>query len=321
MNKLRDFCPRWLHWYAVLTSAATLFLLFVGALVTSTGSSLAVPDWPLSFGQFFPRMVGGVLYEHGHRMVAGTVGILMLGLCVCMWLVRAIPPYVRWTATGALFAVVLQAVLGGVTVLYRLPPAVSVAHACLAQVFFCLTVALSVMTSRWWVSVKPKSISDPSLFSLHLHTLLLVVLFFSQLAIGATMRHLGAGLAIPDFPLAFGGLVPPFDNVGITVHFLHRVGAVVVATMSLWLATRIYIEHFDSSALVGLVGLLVTLIAIQLVLGAISIWAARPVWITSLHLVVGASCFACSVGLALVFHRLYSPAEGKRVLRAANVTA
>ncbi|MEZ4749549.1 MAG: COX15/CtaA family protein [Bdellovibrionota bacterium] len=261
-----------------------------------------------------------MLYEHGHRMVAGTVGILMLGLCISCWLVRSIPQYIRCTASVALFAVVLQAVLGGITVLYRLPPAVSVAHACLAQIFFCLTVSLSVMTSRWWASAKPQWVSD-QLFSLHIHARLLVILFFVQLALGATMRHLGAGLAIPDFPLAFGGIVPPFETLGVTVHFLHRVGAVVVTVTTLWLATRIYMDYFESSALVGIVGLLVSLIAIQLVLGAVSIWAARPVWITSLHLVVGASCFASSVGLALACNRLYVPAEGKRVLRTANVPA
>lgn len=266
-------------------------------------------------------MVGGVLYEHGHRMVAGTVGLLMLGLCLCFWFVRAVPQNVRWTATAALLAVVLQAVLGGITVLYRLPPAVSVAHACLAQIFFCLTVSLSLMTSKWWGASNPQRLSDPGFFDLHAHAVLLVGLFFLQLVLGATMRHLGAGLAIPDFPLSFGALVPAFESVGIAIHFFHRVGAVVVATMSLWLATRIYVHHFESSALVGIVGILVTLIAVQLVLGAVSIWAARPVWITSLHLVVGASCFASAVSLALACHHLYLPAEGKRVLRTADVPA
>src|SRR5204863_7030538 len=130
-----------IHRLAVVTAGATLMLLFVGGLVTSTGSALAVPDWPLSFGQVFPPMAGGVLFEHGHRLVATLVGCLTLVLA--LWIAIAEPrPAVRASGLVALFAVVLQGVLGGVTVLYRLPLAVSVTHACLAQTFFCLTVAL-----------------------------------------------------------------------------------------------------------------------------------------------------------------------------------
>src|SRR5499425_542003 len=138
-----------LHRLAVATAVATFVLLFVGGLVTSTGSGLAVPDWPLSFGQVFPRMEGGVLFEHGHRLVASAVGLLTLVLA--LWLVVREPrPGVRALGLLALFAVVLQGVLGGVTVLYKLPLAVSVSHACLAQAFFCLTVALAVVTGPGW---------------------------------------------------------------------------------------------------------------------------------------------------------------------------
>src|SRR5262252_8567588 len=128
-----------------MTAGATLVLIFVGALVTSTGSGLAVPDWPLSFGQVFPAMVGGVLYEHGHRLAASTVGLLTLVLAV--WVVVAEPRAgVRGLAVAMLVAVILQGVLGGVTVLYKLPLAVSVTHACLAQTFFCLAVTMVVVT-------------------------------------------------------------------------------------------------------------------------------------------------------------------------------
>src|SRR5438552_357528 len=135
---------RGIHRLAVATAASTFVLLFVGGLVTSTGSALAVPDWPLSFGQVFPPMVGGVLFEHGHRLVATLVGCLTLVLA--LWIAIAEPrPAVRASGLVALFAVVLQGVLGGVTVLYKLPLAVSVTHACLAQTFFCLTVALALV--------------------------------------------------------------------------------------------------------------------------------------------------------------------------------
>ena len=142
-------CPVWVHRFAVVTAGATLVLIFVGALVTSTGSGLAVPDWPLSFGQVFPPMVGGVLFEHGHRLVAAFVGVLTVTLMVLLtrWEPRA---WVRWLARGAALAVVLQGALGGVTVLLRLPLAVSVTHACLAQAFLCLVITLAVCTSPGW---------------------------------------------------------------------------------------------------------------------------------------------------------------------------
>src|SRR5207245_6456480 len=140
---------RGIHRLAVATAASTFVLLFVGGLVTSTGSALAVPDWPLSFGQVFPPMVGGVLFEHGHRLVAACVGLLTVTLMVLLsqWEPRA---WVRWLARGAVLAVLLQGTLGGVTVLFRLPLAVSVTHACLAQAFLCLVMALAVCTAPGW---------------------------------------------------------------------------------------------------------------------------------------------------------------------------
>src|SRR6266481_4447634 len=193
-----------LHRFAVLTAGATFVLLFVGGLVTSTGSGLAVPDWPLSFGMVLPPMRGGVLFEHGHRLAAALVGCLTVVLA--LWTVVGEPrPGVRALGLTALLAVILQGVLGGVTVLYKLPLAVSVTHACLAQAFFCLTVTLALVTGAGWTAAQARDVS-PRLARLAACTTGLV---FVQLVLGALMRHMGAGLAIPDFPLAFGRLVPP----------------------------------------------------------------------------------------------------------------
>src|SRR5204863_10129350 len=188
-----------LHGFAVLTAGATFVLLFVGGLVTSTGSGLAVPDWPLSFGMVLPPMRGGVLFEHGHRLAAALVGCLTVVLA--LWTVVGEPrPGVRALGLTALLAVILQGVLGGVTVLYKLPLAVSVTHACLAQAFFCLTVALATVTGREWGRSRPQT-AAPGMSGLAAAATAVV---FVQLVLGALMRHMGAGLAIPDFPLAFG---------------------------------------------------------------------------------------------------------------------
>src|SRR3990167_7036857 len=143
-----------LHLFAAFVAAATALLIFAGGLVTSTGSGLSVPDWPTTYGWFmftFPldKMVGGIRYEHTHRLIASTVGFLILVLAI--WLRRAGPPLwgppVGYIALGA---VVTQGVLGGITVLWFLPDPISIAHASLAQIVFCLTVAIALVTSRGW---------------------------------------------------------------------------------------------------------------------------------------------------------------------------
>src|SRR5438105_3455323 len=139
----------WLHRYAVLWSFCTLFLVVAGGLVTSNDAGLSVPDWPLSYGKLMPPMEGGILYEHGHRMVATTVGLLTMVSAI--WLFRADRrKWLRWLGVAALMAVILQGVLGGLTVLYLLPWWISTAHACLAQLFFSTTVAMALFTSRFW---------------------------------------------------------------------------------------------------------------------------------------------------------------------------
>jgi cytochrome c oxidase assembly protein subunit 15 len=288
---------RGLHRLAVVTAAATLALLFVGGLVTSTGSGLAVPDWPLSFGQVFPPMVGGVLFEHGHRLAAALVGVLTLVLAAWTSL-RETRPGVRLLALLTLFAVVLQGVLGGVTVLYRLPLGVSVTHACLAQVFFCLTVTLVVVTGEDWQRARGTASMAGGLPVLAAWTTLLV---FAQLVLGALMRHMKAGLAIPDFPLAFGRVIPPLATPYITVHFAHRVGAVAVLLAVVTLALRV---RRQPPALRRPAFLAAGLVVGQVLLGATIIWSQRAVLPTTTHVVVGAAILASCLVVALRAFRL-----------------
>src|SRR6185503_17396714 len=143
-----------LHLFALLTAAATAVLIFAGGLVTSTGSGLSVPDWPNSYGWFmftFPleNWVGGIFYEHSHRLIASTVGFLILVLAFWLW--RAEPRrWVRRLGFIALGAVITQGVLGGITVLWYLPDPISIAHASLAQIVFCLTTTIALVTSPGW---------------------------------------------------------------------------------------------------------------------------------------------------------------------------
>ncbi len=291
----------WLHRYAVFVSAMTFVLLCAGALVTGTGSGLAVPDWPLSFGKFFPELVGGVLFEHGHRLVAGSVALFTVILCALIFGFEK-RRYIRTLSACAVGAVLLQASLGGLTVLLRLPRSVSVAHACLAQLFFSITVVLVVVTGPTWQSLS-LPIIDRGLPKLRHLALATSIAFFLQLMLGAIVRHNGAGLAIPDFPLAFGGIIPPEFDFKIAIHFAHRIGALTVVALTTWTAVLIFRRHPDQTVLTFWVGLLLSVVANQIMLGAMVIWLRRPVPLTTAHLAVGALCLAFSIVVTLQVYR------------------
>lgn len=285
----------WRHRFTTFTAAATFVLIFIGGLVTSTGSSLAVPDWPLSYGQFFPPLVGGILYEHGHRMVAGTVALLTLALAVWTW--RDEPrAWARWLALIALAAVVLQAILGGVTVLLRLPTAVSVSHAALAQAFFCLLVALALVTGRDWLSPASASRGD---VVLQVSSIATTAAVYAQLLLGAVVRHTGSGLAIPDFPLAYGRLVPDLASFPVAIHFAHRVGALVVSALIFATTARVLAAHRQDPRLTRPASLLLALVVLQLSLGAAIIWTRKAVLPTTAHVAIGAAILATSLVIAL----------------------
>jgi cytochrome c oxidase assembly protein subunit 15 len=177
----------WRYRFTQLLVLTTLALLFVGGLVTSTDSGLAVPDWPLSYGSLFPPMVGGIRYEHTHRVVAALVGLLTLILTIWTGKQEA-RPWVRWLAIASLGAVVLQGILGGLTVLFLLPVPVSVAHACIGPLFFCLVVSLASLTSPE-NEVIPASVSEEVLSRFRFHAGLTTGFVFLQILLGALVRH------------------------------------------------------------------------------------------------------------------------------------
>ena len=286
----------WLAIYSRSLVPAVLFLLVAGAMVTSTGSGLAVPDWPLSFGKLMPQMQGGVFYEHGHRMVATTIG--MLTIILAAWTSKVEPrTWVRRLTWGALGLVVLQGVVGGVTVLLRLPVWTSALHACLAQGFFLVIVFLALAHSRSW---DMREADLPAESPLPRLALLTTITIYGQLVLGAVMRHMNAALAIPDFPTVFGGVLPPSWTPEIAIHFAHRVGALVVTLFVLataWKALR------APSILRAPALAMVLIVAVQLVLGASIVWTGRNVAVATLHVVVGAVLLALSMVLTVKSRR------------------
>lgn len=295
----------WRHRFSVLTAASVLVLVFIGGLVTSTGSGLSVPDWPLSYGKLMPPMEGGVFYEHGHRMAATLVGFFAVVLAG--WTARVESRrFVRWLAWAGVVVVVAQGVLGGLTVLFLLPPAISIAHGCLAQAFLCLTIALAYLTSNEWLASEGRA---QSLDEAGVRTAATVTasLAFLQLVLGAVMRHLGAGLAIPDFPLVFGGLIPPLASVPVLVHFAHRIGGIAVLGAVVWLLLRA--RRAGQPRLLRPAQTLLTLVAIQVLLGGATVLMAKEPIITTLHVATGAAVLGLAFFVTLRAHRLLASAK------------
>lgn len=298
----------WHHRYAKLVTVFTVLLIAAGGMVTSTGSGLSVPDWPTTYGWnmfTFPlsKWVGGIRYEHTHRLIASTVGFLTIILAVWTWRVEP-RRWIRTLGFLCLGAVILQGLLGGLTVLLLLPAPVSIAHAGLAQIFFCLTLTLAVVTSPGW-RARVTPVADPILRRV---AALTTAAIYTQIILGATMRHNEAGLAIPTFPLAFGYLVPPVWTPQIAIHYAHRVGAIVVALLILATVGHVLYHHYSRRELVRPAVLLVAFLCSQVTLGAFVVFSALNPVINTAHVVNGALVLGTSLVLTLRSYRVTSAA-------------
>jgi heme a synthase len=282
------------HKYAVFTACSTFLLLVAGALVTSNDAGLSVPTWPLAWGSVTPPMAGGIVYEWSHRVIAASVGFLTIILAA--WLqVAEKRSWMRWLGLTALGGVIAQGILGGLTVRMYQPPAVSAAHATLAQLFFSTVVAIAFFTSAWWQGDIPEmeDAGSPRLRSLTIWTIAAV---FLQLILGAALRHKGFGI-IP-----------------------HLVGAFIVTILVFMTAGALKRRFSNVQPLRKCARFLHILIGVQLLLGAGAWWsrvyAARfpqpiPVMVTLtvVHTVTGALLLATALITALVSFRVLRPAS------------
>jgi cytochrome c oxidase assembly protein subunit 15 len=288
----------------------TFVLIIAGALVTSNDAGLSVPDWPTSFGSLYklPPMVGGIKFEHSHRMIAESVGLLTIILAV--WLSKVDRrPWMRKLGWAALGTVIAQGILGGITVLHFLPPSISSAHATLGQTFFCLIVSIWLFTGRIWVE-EPRHNLPTKKPSIQVLTGLAVTSIYVQLILGAAFRHHGIKL-LP-----------------------HIISATVVTFVVLWAVVRVLTEYPQVDQLRKPAIMLLTLLMVQLGLGFGS-WVTRVewghdavqpeaamVWTTVSHVAIGALLLATSVVLAIqAWRHVAIPTPERIPHREAKVVA
>ena len=322
---------RWLNWFVWFTAFATLLLICSGGMVTSKGVGLAVPDWPTTFGYnmfLFPvsKWIGGVLFEHTHRLIASTVGFLTIVLAIWLWRTEE-RPTVKTLGLIAVAAVILQGILGGLRVT-MLKDQIGIFHACLAQAFLGLIVLIAIVTTDFWRTLASGFRDEPSRHSgaenltgltgqvsprLRISktiAIMTTIAIYAQLALGATMRHQHKDLAILDFPTANDAWIPDtsaaalvkinawrdaralsdVDAVQIWLQMAHRFFAVLIGVGVITFAARIRQVQNASRVpiLSGLSVWWVVLFFLQFTLGAWTIWSNKAADVATTHVAVGA---------------------------------
>jgi cytochrome c oxidase assembly protein subunit 15 len=277
------------HRFAIFVVCWTILLLIAGALVTSNEAALSVPDWPLSYGTLTPPMVGGIRYEHSHRVIAALLGVFSIALAAVVW-AKDERRWLRWFSVIAVLGIAAQGVLGGEVVRQLLQYCLPVMHACFAQIVFAALLSIAVFTSHWWVSEQPQS-QDSGSPPIHTLAILNSIVIYFQVILGAGFRH----KEIPIWP--------------------HMVGALIVLGMVIWTAAVLR-RRFDKSAPISKARILLhAILGTQLLLGLGAYWsrlttadAPQPmpvmVTLTVLHTVVGALLFGVSILLVLLCYRL-----------------
>jgi heme a synthase len=300
-----------LFWFAVLTALTTFLLIGLGGLVTSHEAGMSVPDWPTTYGYnmfLFPldKWIGGIFYEHSHRLLASAVGLLTTILAVWLW-AKDSRPWLHWLGIAAFLLVIFQGILGGLRVRWNLDW-LGVPHGAVAQIFLVLTTSIAIFTSRWWMEAETKK-QIPVPRGLRSHVFYLTLLIFVQLLIAATIRHQHAGLAIWDFPTAHGKIWPDTSSAAIADYNAHRPAGLIGRPITAFQVNLQMIHRLAAYAIFLGVAVLpflarkklgggdwlakfswfwLALLAVQIGLGAATVLSNKAADVTTAHVMVGA---------------------------------
>jgi cytochrome c oxidase assembly protein subunit 15 len=313
---------------------ATLFLICSGGMVTSKNVGLAVPDWPTTFGYnmfLFPvsKWVGGILFEHTHRLIASAVGLLTIILAIWLWRGES-RQWVRNLGVLALAGVILQGILGGLRVT-MLKDEIGIFHACIAQAFLALLVVIALVTTSFWRSLWDVNINPKRFAPIKTLAFAITLAIYVQLALGATMRHQHRDLAILDFPTANGAWIPntgatalakinawrdarglsDVDAFQIWLQMAHRFLALLIAAAVIAFAPRVWRDAADVPSLKRLSLFWVALVACQITLGAWTIWSNKAADIATAHVAVGAVMLSFGVSISAICWRISQRPAGQ----------
>src|SRR5213595_46830 len=324
-----------LNRFAWFTAFATLLLICSGGMVTSKGVGLAVPDWPTTFGYnmfLFPasKWVGGILFEHTHRLIASAVGFLTIILTSWLW--RSEPrKWVRNLGVIGLGAVILQGVLGGLRVT-MLKDEIGIFHACLAQAFLGLVVVIVLVTSKFWRALSDATVDPRKFAPIKTIAIATTVAIYVQLALGATMRHQHRDLAILDFPTANGGWIPDTNSAALAkinawrdarglsdvdafqvwLQMAHRFLALIIAIIVVAFCLRIWRDAPGVAALKRLSITWVALVVCQIALGAWTIWSNKAADVATAHVATGAIMLSFGVSICAICWRILQEQRNER---------
>ena len=335
---------KWLNRFAWLTCFATVLLICSGGMVTSKNVGLAVPDWPTTFGYnmfLFPvsKWVGGILFEHTHRLMGSVVGFLTIIFAVWLWL-REHRPWVRSLGVIALGGVILQGILGGLRVT-MMKDEIGIFHACIAQAFLGLLVFIALVTTKFWPALAAQPLNLRKFAPVKILAVAITIAIYAQLGLGATMRHQHRDLSILDFPTANGAWIPDTSATALAkinawrdarglsdvtafqiwLQMAHRFLALIIAIGVIAFCLRVWRDAPRCVALKRLSIWWVTLVTCQIALGAWTIWSNKAADIATAHVAVGAIMLSFGVSISAICWRILHQQTGRAAPRSQPISA
>jgi heme a synthase len=303
-------------------------------MVTSKNVGLAVPDWPTTFGYnmfLFPvsKWVGGILFEHTHRLIGSLVGFLTIVLAVWLWLCEH-RRWVRNLGVIAVVGVILQGILGGLRVT-MMKDQIGIFHACVAQAFLGLLVFIALVTTQFWCSLTNRPVISQGFGPIKTLAVAVTVAIYVQLALGATMRHQHRDLAILDFPTANGAWLPDTSATALAkinawrdaralsdvtafqiwLQMAHRFLALIIAIGIIAFCVRVWRCGRGFAVLKRVSVLWVALVLCQIALGAWVIWSNKAADVATAHVALGAVMLSFGVSISAICWRILRTQTGR----------